>query len=177
MKEIKSVVKKRPTVLAIVVAAVLIAGFVGLWSKRQPAAPEINFTLIDGNRLSLKNLRGRPVLVFFWATTCQICITKIPEMNVLYRQLNPKGLEIIAVAMPYDPPTHVVSMATTMKMPYPVALDINADVVRAFGNVKVTPTTFLIGPKGNITWNKPGKFNIDRLGIRIQGLIQGAVAI
>jgi len=177
MKENISFANKPRIILVIVIVVVLLAGIASLWSKRHAAAPEINFTLINGARLSLKSLRGRPVLIFFWATTCTICIAKIPEINALYRQLNPEGLEIIAVAMPYDPPTHVASMAATMKMPYPVALDINAEVVRAFGDVVATPTTFLIGPEGNIIWRKLGKFDVGRLETHIQELIRGRETI
>lgn len=164
-------------VITIIVVLAVLSSIAILWPKPDQQAPEISFTLTSGEKLSLASLRDRPVLVLFWATTCKICIAKTPEIFSLYKQLNPVGLEIVAVAMPYDPPTRVVAMATKMKMPYPVALDINAEVVRAFGNVKVTPTTFLIGPSGNITWHRRGKFDTNRLEILIRELIQNHNAI
>lgn len=160
-----------------IVIVTLLGSIAALWSKRDQKAPEITFALINGSKLLLSSLYDRPVLVFFWATTCKICIAKTPEMNALYKQLQPRGLEMIAVAMPYDPPTHVVAMAARMKMPYPVALDINSEVIHVFGNVKVTPTTILIGPNGNIIWRKQGKFDVGQLTIRIRQLIQNATAI
>lgn len=145
------------------------------WPHSGQKAPEIIFNLIDGKKLPLQNLRGRPVLITFWATTCKICIAKTPAMNALYHRLNPVGLEIIAVVMPYDPPTLAAAMAVKMKMPYPVALDINSDAVRAFGNVNVTPTTILISPNGYIVWRKQGKFSFSKLKARIRGLIESTI--
>lgn len=164
---------KNPRIVFAIIIAVAVSGSAAvLWPKPAQKAPEITFTLINGNKLSLQRLRGRPVLVFFWATTCKVCIIKTPDMNSLYQHLKPGGLEMIAVAMPYDPPTRVVAVAKKMKMPYPVALDINAEIVRAFGNIKVTPTTILIAPNGNIAWRKQGKFDTGGLRIRILELIR-----
>ncbi len=168
--------KKPQILLAVVIALALLINLVLKWPERQPPAPDVDFTLIDGSRLSLKSLQGKPVLVFFWATTCKICIAKTPEMNQLYRNLKPKGLEMIAVAMPYDPPTRVVEFAEKLEMPYPVALDHQAEIVRAFGNVKVTPTTFLINVDGTIAWRKHGKLDTDRLGVTIQQMIKNPEA-
>lgn len=177
MKE-KTSASKFPRIAFTIIIAVAILGIItARWTQPAQKAPDITFTLITGDKLSLIKLRGGPVLVFFWATTCKICIAKTPEMNSLYQQLQPEGLEMIAVAMPYDPPTHVVAMAKILKMPYPVALDINAEVVRAFDNVRVTPTTILIAPNGNITWRKQGKFDTGRLKFRIRELIQNSTAI
>ena len=177
MKNKLSTFWKSRVVIAMLVVVTLLGSTAALWPKRYQKAPEITFALINGSKLSLTSLRGRPVLVFFWATTCKICIAKTPELNALYDQLKPEGLEMIAVAMPYDPPTHVVAMAIRMKMSYPVALDINVDAVRVFGNVTVTPSTILIAPDGNIVSRKQGKFEIGQLKTRIPQLLQHATAI
>ena len=157
------------------VLAIFLTGIIGYfvpWSERERPAPDITFVLTDGKKLSLSSLHGRPVLISFWATTCKICIAKTPEMNALYQQLAPKGFEMVAVAMPYDPPTHVLTVSNNLGMPYPVALDLKAEAVRAFGDVKVTPTTFLISPAGNIVWHNKGKFSSQRLKKRIVKLIR-----
>lgn len=166
--------RKTRNAIVISIAILALGAVVLLWPQPSQKAPEIIFTLIDGKKLPLQSLRGRPVLLSFWATTCKICIAKTPAMIALYHQLRPEGLEIIAVAMPYDPPTHVVAMVVKMKMPYPVALDINSNAVRAFGDVKVTPTTILISPKGSIVWRKQGKFVFSKLKARIRNLIESS---
>ena len=115
-----------------------------------PDVTDISYTLIDGRQLAMKQLRGKPVLVTFWATTCISCIKEIPELIRLYERYSPKGLEIIAVAMPYDRPDHVLEFVKNHKLPYQVALDIDARVVRAFGNVRITPNNFFINANGSI---------------------------
>lgn len=177
MNKKTSILKKPQVLFAIVITAALLVNIVAIWPKRHTQAPEVTFTLIDGKKLSLGSLRGKPVLVLFWATTCKTCIAKTPEMNFLYQQLKTEGLEMVAVAMPYDPPTRVVEVAKKMNMPYPVALDLNAEAVRAFGNVKVTPSTFLISPNGKIAWRKRGKLDSSALTIHIRELIRNPNAI
>jgi peroxiredoxin len=159
--------------IAVVVLALAVV-MTNIWSTRQANtfAPDVDFTLTDGSQLSLEALRGKPVLVLFWATTCKICIAKTPEMNRFYKNLHPKGLQMIAVAMPYDPPTRVVEFEKKLEMPYPVALDHEATIVRAFGNVKVTPTTFLIGPDGTIAWRKTGKLDMNTLDVTIRQMLE-----
>ncbi len=169
--KMKTSVWKNPQVMfAIFIAVALLGSIIAILPKRHTRAPEITFTLIDGKKLSLKSLQDKAVLVFFWATTCKICIAKIPEMNFLYKQLKPEGLEMIAVAMPYDPPTRVVEFAKKLNMPYPVALDFEANIVRAFGDIRLVPTTLLIDPKRNIVWRKQGKLDIAQLEIKIRSL-------
>ncbi len=126
-------------------------------------APDLIFTIIDGSQIELKTLHGQPVLVTFWATTCKICVKKMPQLQTLYKELAPKGLEIIGIAMAYDPPNRVLEMTEQKQISYPVALDIDGTLARAFGNVSYTPTTFLIAPDGTIVKHKTGELNINRI--------------
>ena len=57
----------------------------------------------------LRSLRGKPVLVSFWASTCPRCLDEIPHLIELYEELAPRGFEIIAIAMAYDPPNRVIA--------------------------------------------------------------------
>ncbi len=131
----------------------LVAGISSHFYHHATAMPEVSnveFTLIDGQRIKMRQLLGRPVLVTFWATSCAACIQEIPKLISVYERQSAKRLEIIAVAMPYDRPDHVLAMSKQRRLPYPVALDIDAHVVRSFGNVRITPNSFLIGPDGRI---------------------------
>jgi thiol-disulfide isomerase/thioredoxin len=98
--------------------------------------------------------------VSFWATTCAACIEELPHLIALYQELAPKGLQIVAVAMAYDPPDRVVAMRETQGIPYPIALDIDARIARAFGDISVTPTTFLIAPDGRVMTHTSGQMDI-----------------
>ncbi len=134
-------------------------------------APHVIFTRINGDKIELKKLQGKPVIVTFWATDCANCIKEIPHLIALYQQFHPQGLEIIAVAMAYDPPNHVVSMSKAKQIPYPVALDIKSDLAHAFDNVKLTPTSFLISPTGTIVMKKTGLLDIIDIQQRIKSFL------
>lgn len=126
-------------------------------------APELSFTTLDGRQVSLADLRGRPVLVTFWATTCPGCMEEMPHLIDLYRELNPRGLEIIGVAMAYDPPNQVLTVVNQRQVPYPITLDIESKAAMAFGDVRLTPSSFLIAPDGRIVLQKIGELDMQRV--------------
>lgn len=74
-----------------------------------------------------------------------------------YEKFRGRGYETIAVAMSYDPPTYVVNFAQTRKLPFPVAIDNTGAVAKAWGDVKLTPTTFLVNKQGEIVKRFVGK--------------------
>ena len=84
---------------------------------------------------------------------------EIPHLADLYEEFGPHGLEIIGIAMYYDPPNQVVEMTRRSGIPYPIALDVRAEAARAFDNVRLTPTNFLIAPDGRIVRQKIGEFS------------------
>ena len=124
-------------------------------------APNITLQLTDGEKLKLDSLRGKPVLITFWATSCPGCIKEMPHLIGLYQELHAKGLEIIGIAMPYDRPDYVMEMITHKKVPYLIAYDLKGDAIQAFGNVSLTPTTFLIDDQGKIVKKKTGEMQMD----------------
>lgn len=135
-------------------------------------SPDISLLGIDGKQLRLADYRGRPLLVTFWATSCPGCIREMPHLAALYRELAPHGLEIIAIAMQYDPPNEVLAMRERRRIPYPVALDLHAEAARAFGDVQVTPTSFLIAPDGRIVYHRSGELDPETLRENIIGILQ-----
>ncbi len=138
-----------------------------------PQAPEVRFRGIDGRSLSLSELRGKPVLVNFWATTCPGCIKEMPELVRLHEELGERGLVIIGVAMPYDKPSDVIALADRRKLPYFIALDPQGEVVRAFGGVRLTPTSYLIDPEGRIVFKKIGEPDWQRLRRDLAPMLKG----
>ena len=117
---------------------------------QQSPAPPVTFTSLKGEKISMESLRGKVVLVNFWATSCIRCIREMPQMIDTYRKYNTQGLEAIAVAMSYDPPNYVVYYTEKNALPYKVALDVQGNIAQAFGDVKFTPTTFIIDKRGKI---------------------------
>ena len=143
---------------------VLLAITVWYWQTQTLSpAPDVVFKTLNGETIALAELKGKPVLVTFWATDCQACLEEIPYLISLHRQYNQQGLTIIAVAMYYDPPNHVQEMATAKQLPYAVALDPAAELAKAFGNVQFTPTTFLIDKNGMTVMHKIGGFDLSTL--------------
>lgn len=146
-----SITRKRtwiPAVAAVAVLAIAAAGYFSL-SAGKPA-PDVTFTSITGETITSKSLRGKVVMVNFWATSCTTCVKEMPEMVETYNKYKGKGLEFVAVAMSYDPPNYVLNFAETRKLPFKVALDVKGDLAKAFDQVKLTPTTFVIDKEGNV---------------------------
>ena len=113
-------------------------------------APESNFVLLDGSRMSTSQLRGKVTLVNFWATSCTTCVAEMPQIIATYGKYQAQGFETVAVAMSYDPPSYVVNFAQSRQLPFKVAMDNTGAVARAWGDVKLTPTTFLVNKRGQI---------------------------
>jgi len=130
---------------------------------QKPQAPAATFTTLDGKQLSLEQLRGKVVLVNFWATSCSGCVKEMPDMVKVYRDYKDRGFEIVAVAMSYDPPNYVASFVQSRQLPFPVSLDVSGEHARAFGDVQLTPTTFLIGKDGSILDQKLGELDFAKL--------------
>lgn len=112
--------------------------------------PKASFVLLSGKILNTEQLYGRVSIIHFWATSCTTCVKEMPRFIKLYEQFKEQGLEIIAVAMSYDPPMYVVNFAETRKLPFKVAMDSSGKVAQAFGHVRLTPTSFLINRRGKI---------------------------
>ena len=162
--KLKTALKKRATTLAIWAMVAALAALAVTWLPHagNETAPETEFVLLDGRKISLSALRGRPVLVSFWATSCPPCIEELPDLVRLYNELHPQGFELIAVAAAYDPPTQVQSFATSHALPYPVALDLDGKVAQAFGGVPYIPAAFVVDRDGVIAYSQTGKLDITR---------------
>lgn len=138
-------------------------------------APDIHFTSMDKQEISIKALRGKPILVNFWATTCTTCMKEIPELARLYRDLNHKGLEVIGVSMYYDPPSQVVEMVKLRDIPYPIVNDVQKQLMHAFRMQRaITPTTYLISPEGKIVFQRAGLLDMQQLRAQIESMLKSS---
>jgi peroxiredoxin len=165
--------KKRVTILAILFAAGAIAAAITylLPPPVNRPAPDVDFELLDGRSLALAELRGKAVLVAFWATSCGPCVEEIPDLVALYEEFAQSGLELIAVAMPYDPPIQVAAFSREHRLPFPVAPDVTGNVTQAFGGIDFIPVAFLIDATGRIVYHRTGKLRVNRARRLINGLL------
>lgn len=143
----------RPTWIKPVSIGALVLALAGVgyatFTQETPA-PDVTFITLQGEKVSAQSLRGKVVMVNFWATSCVTCVKEMPEMVETYNKFKGKGLEFVAVAMQYDPPNYVVNFTETRKLPFTVALDSGGDIAKSFGDVALTPTTFVIDKDGRI---------------------------
>ena len=154
---------KNKDIIIALFGILILSSIAYLWLAPSGAqrAPDITLQLIDGNKLSLSSLKGKPILITFWATSCPGCIKEMPHLVELYNELHAKGLEIIGIAMPHDRPDYVMEMVKQKKIPYLISFDLQGIAVQAFGKVSLTPTTFLIDDEGKIVKKKIGEIKMD----------------
>ena len=163
--------------LVFVLAFVGMTGYVWLSPSGARSAPDVSMkVLTNGEQLRLADYRGRPVLITFWATSCPGCIKEMPHLVELYEELAPRGLEIIGVAMSYDRPDHVLEMKKRKAIPYPIVYDEINEISQAFGGVRLTPTSFLINPQGQIVNHKIGEMDMKLLHARIMSMLASTKA-
>lgn len=156
-------------------ALLLIGALAYVWLSPQglKEAPALSLRTLDGNPVELTSLRGKPLLVTFWATSCTGCVKEIPHLIELYQEFSPQGLQMLAIAMSYDPPNHVLAMRDARQLPYPIALDIDGNAAHAFGDVRLTPTSFLIAPDGRIVREKIGELDMAEVRAQLRSMFEG----
>ena len=157
----------------------LLAVAIGAWLawsalNGAPRAPDVNYPLLSGQTLDAKDLRGKVVLVNFWATSCTTCVGEMPHLVETYKQFAPKGFDLVAVSMSYDRPDFVqnfVRGGPAGALPFPVAFDQSGGIAQAFGGVRLTPTSFLIDKSGHIVKQYVGPPNFVELHALIDQLL------
>lgn len=137
--------------------------FLGLNLSNKSQAPAVTFTTIEGKKISMADLKGKVVLVNFWATDCPGCIKEMPDLIKTYNDYKSKGLEIISVAMPYDPPAQVLNYTRQKSLPFPVMHDGLSEITQAFGGVNLTPTAFIFDKQGNRLQRTIGELDFVKL--------------
>lgn len=148
---------------AIATALFISMAYLGYSIVYQPEIANAVFTTINGKKISMESLKGKVVLVNFWATDCTSCVNEMPDLINTYNKYHNKGFEIIAVAMSYDPPAQVVNFATQKRLPFPVMHDGYAEIARKFGDVNITPTAYIYGKEGKRIQDTVGTLNFDKL--------------
>jgi len=137
-------------------------------------APTVAYTLLDGTKSSTDQLRGKVVLVNFWATTCTTCVHEMPQVVATYEKFKGRGYETLAVAMSYDPPAYVINYAETRKLPFGVAIDATGSIAESFGHVQLTPTSVLINKRGEIVKRFVGEPDFAKLQDLVEKLLTEA---
>ena len=161
---------RRHSLVALMIAAVL--GLAGCAAGED--APASKFVLLDGSTTTTADRKGKVTLVNFWATTCVTCVKEMPSIVSTHEKFKGKGYETIAVAMSYDQPAWVVNYAQTRQLPFKVALDNTGEIAKNWGDVKLTPTTYLVDKQGRIVKRFVGEPDFAALHKLIEELLAKA---
>jgi len=157
---------------ALFAAAAAVAGLAGAglaWWRYTPRAVEqaavpelwgLEFDTPGGPRLALQSLRGRPLLINFWATWCPPCIEELPLLDAFYRENESKGWQVLGLAVDKIDPVRAFLGRQPLSFPVVLAGMDGLDLSRKLGNqVGGLPFTVLIGADGSVLNRKIGKLN------------------
>ena len=116
---------------------------------KKPLAPDFALPSVNGKTVTLSQLRGKVVLLDFWATWCAPCRMAIPHLNNLYRTHRERELEIIGLSLDKGIPEMLKRFSVSMAIEYTIVM-ADDKVVKDYG-ISPIPTTYLIDRNGSIT--------------------------
>ena len=131
-------------------ALVVLAAVYAFVFLKPAAVDEVRLSSLSGQTFSTSELRGKVVVVNFWATYCGSCIAEMPKFIATHQKFAARGYETIAVAVRQDKRERVAEFVASRALPFRIALDSSGDAARQFGNVRLTPTTFIIDRQGRV---------------------------
>jgi peroxiredoxin len=169
-------VKRNPMVLVVVALVVALMLYVGFHMARRSGsapriakstvAPDFSLESLDGKNIRLSDLRGKAVLLNFWATWCSPCKIEMPWFVELQNQYGAQGLQIVGVAMDDASKEDIAKFAKDMGVNYPILMG-KESVGDQYGGVPALPETFFIGRDGKM---------VDKIiGLKGKGEIEDAI--
>ena len=161
--------KKNKIISVFLIAFVAILLFLSLQTN---SVKNLNLITIKGEKITSQQLLGKITLINFWATDCPGCINEMPGLIETYNQYKDQGLEVIAVAMYYDPPSRVISFTKNNNLPFPVVLDTNKEIINKFNNVKLTPTSIILDKNGYVINTIIGEIDFNEFNKNLINLLK-----
>jgi thiol-disulfide isomerase/thioredoxin len=141
--------KRRSVVVAMASGLVMAACGAAPKAKEAKAAPPFDLPDLNGGRVSLDSLKGKVVVVDFWATWCGPCIKEIPEYAEFYRKNQARGIEVVGIVMDSGSPQEINDFVRDYQIPYRQLIG-DEKTGEAFGVNQGYPTTFVLDARGAI---------------------------
>ena len=136
-------------ILAIVISVSILAfSYVSFAKIRSEAAPDFVLKSATGKNIRLSELKGRVIMLNFWATWCGPCAEEIPYLNKLHDSLDPYDFELLGINLDEDQ-SKAMHLANKLDMNFPILFDVQKDVSKSF-SVDAMPTTIIIDRSGKI---------------------------
>ena len=130
-------------------------------SDEDRAAPPWQTVATDGRTVGSASLKGRVVLVNFWATWCPYCRKEMPAIDRFWRDYRGKGVEVVAISVD-DPPEKIAAWMKDKGYAF-AAAPTDASVTAAFGDIQTVPTSFIVDADGHIRHKISGQVYYGRL--------------
>ncbi len=139
-------------------------------AQTKKKAADFSLKTADGNTISLSALRGKVVLVNFWATWCGPCRAEIPGFMEVYEKYKSKGFEIVGISLDEEGFQVVNPFVLKYKIGYPVVIG-SGKTAYSYGGVDLIPTTFLVDKQGNIVKEHVGYMSKEELEKQLRALL------
>lgn len=147
------------------ISLLIIASLVFSFSYAQPAvggnAKEISLPNAAGKTISLSSLKGKMVLIDFWASWCGPCRRTVPSLKKIYSAFHSKGFEVYSISLDNDANDWKLAMKED-KISWPSVLDIKGDYAGSW-EVNFIPNTFLLDTKGKILAINPSHQELEKM--------------
>jgi peroxiredoxin len=135
------------------------------------AAPDFKLRDLENKEVSLSGLKGKVVVMSFWATWCQPCKAEMPHLQAMYNELKDKGLVVLGISAD-DARTSsgVRPVVAAAGVKYPVLLDTQTQVVGLYNPSKTLPFTVIVDRAGNVAESHSGFNNGDEVALKAKVL-------
>lgn len=138
---------------------------------RGKPAPAFTLTGTDGRKVSLKDFKGRPVMLNFWATWCGPCKLEMPWIQDFYTRYKPQGLVVLGLSQDEGiAPSEVANAAKKIGVSYPILMP-DEKVAKAYGGVDYLPETFYVDKAGAVVAVTAGAPTKDQMEANIKQAI------
>jgi len=134
-------------------------------------AAKLKTVLLDGKPVALDQLKGKVVMVNFWATWCPTCKADMPQWQKFYDTYKDKGFELIAVSIDEDEKL-LRSVCKERGFTFPVAWRFDDKTDDNFGDIIGTPTLYIVDKTGKVAWMKRGRVSYAQLQEVIEPLLK-----